>query len=183
MGRTPTLTYDRGTLILHPPPRGKGWIDFAQWDDRIEKFRVPAQRYRALVEVLKAEGTSFNDKTQTFQPLELSPKLSMEPYPHQQEALQAWKGNNRQGVIVLPTASGKTYLAQMAMQATPRPTLVTVPTLDLMHQWYAHLEASFPRCGSRASRRWFKGSLSHFGRDLRQCRHSCRKSGQPSTPC
>lgn len=144
MGRTPTLTYDRGTLILHPPPRGKRWIDFAQWDDRIEKFRIPAQRYRALVEALNAEGTSFTDKTQVFQPLELFPQLAMQPYPHQQEALQAWMEHHRQGVIVLPTASGKTYLAQMAMQATPRPTLITVPTLDLMHQWYAHLDAAFP---------------------------------------
>ncbi|MEL7476325.1 MAG: hypothetical protein AAGJ55_08840, partial [Cyanobacteria bacterium J06555_12] len=28
MPRLPVLTYDRGTLILHPPPRGKAWIDF-----------------------------------------------------------------------------------------------------------------------------------------------------------
>ena len=34
-----------------------------------------------------------------------------------------------------------TYLAQLAMQATRRSTLVVVPTLDLMHQWYAHLLA------------------------------------------
>ena len=30
------------------------------------------------------------------------------------------------------------------MEATPRSTLVLVPTLDLMHQWYAHLTAAFP---------------------------------------
>ncbi len=47
-------------------------------------------------------------------------------------------------MVVLPTAAGKTYLAQMAMQSTPRTTLIVVPTLDLMHQWYAHLEAAFP---------------------------------------
>ncbi|WP_369408250.1 hypothetical protein [Leptolyngbya ohadii] len=47
-------------------------------------------------------------------------------------------------VGVLPTAAGKTYLAQMAMQATGCSTLITVPTLDLMHQWYAHLLATFP---------------------------------------
>ncbi|MGF1991402.1 MAG: hypothetical protein RMY62_026540, partial [Nostoc sp. ZfuVER08] len=28
MVRTPTLTFDRGTLILHPPPRGKAWMDY-----------------------------------------------------------------------------------------------------------------------------------------------------------
>ena len=32
----------------------------------------------------------------------------------------------------------------MAMQATPRTTLIVVPTLDLMHQWYAQIEAAFP---------------------------------------
>jgi superfamily II DNA or RNA helicase len=35
-------------------------------------------------------------------------------------------------------------LAQMVMQAIQRSTLIMVPTLDLMHQWYAHLLAAFP---------------------------------------
>jgi superfamily II DNA or RNA helicase len=144
MGRTPTLTYDRGTLILHPPPRGKAWVDFAQWDDRIEKFRIPAQQYRALVETLRAEQVAFNDQAQTFASLELDSPLPLEPYPHQREALQAWVAQGWRGVVVLPTASGKTYLAQLAMQTTPRSTLITVPTLDLMHQWYAQLTAAFP---------------------------------------
>jgi superfamily II DNA or RNA helicase len=46
--------------------------------------------------------------------------------------------------VVLPTAAGKTYLAQLAMQASQQSTLIVVPTLDLMHQWYAHLVAAFP---------------------------------------
>jgi superfamily II DNA or RNA helicase len=144
MGRTPTLSFDRGTLILHPPPRGKSWMDFATWDDRIEKFRIPAIQYRPLVEALQAENTSFVDDAKEFYPIELNSSLEMEPYPHQSEALAAWKLAGRQGVVVLPTAAGKTYLAQMAMQSTPRTTLIVVPTLDLMHQWYAHLKAAFP---------------------------------------
>jgi superfamily II DNA or RNA helicase len=144
MARTPTLKFDRGTLILHPPPRGKAWVDFATWDDRIERFRLPAIQYRDLVETLQAEGTPFTDQAKEFAAIALTPSLEMQPYPHQQEALDAWVGAGRRGVIVLPTAAGKTYLAQMAMQATPRTTLITVPTLDLMHQWYAHLIAAFP---------------------------------------
>ena len=144
MARHPTLTFDRGTLILHPPPRSKTWIDYAIWDDRIEKFRIPAIRYRSLVEALQAEATDFIDEAKAFYPLELIASLEMTPYPHQNEALAAWKLAGRQGVVVLPTAAGKTYLAQMAMQATPRTTLIVVPTLDLMHQWYAHLVAAFP---------------------------------------
>src|SRR5262245_28447459 len=68
----------------------------------------------------------------------------MTPYPHQREALAAWVAAGRLGVVVLPTGAGKTYLAQLAMQATRRSTLIVVPTLDLMHQWYAHLLAAFP---------------------------------------
>ena len=144
MARTPTLRYDRGTLILHPPPRGKAWVDFAVWDDRVERFRVPAHRYRALIEALQQDSLTLQDEAKGFMPLDLRPAVQREPYAHQTEALAAWVAAGRQGVVVLPTASGKTYLAQMAMQATPRSTLITVPTLDLMHQWYAHLLAAFP---------------------------------------
>jgi superfamily II DNA or RNA helicase len=144
MARISTLTFDRGTLVLHPPPRGKAWIDYATWDDRVEKFRIPGFHYRPLVEALQSEGTNFNDRAREFAPLELAASFEMEPYPHQQEALQAWKQAGRKGVVVLPTAAGKTYLAQLAMQVTPRSTLIVVPTLDLMHQWYAQLEAAFP---------------------------------------
>lgn len=144
MGRTPTLRFDRGTLILHPPPRGKAWIDYATWDDRIERFRVPAMQYQTLVASLKAEATLFKDEAQDFPSVVLPSNLERQPYPHQQEALTAWNQAGRRGVVVLPTASGKTYLAQMAMQAVSCSTLITVPTLDLMHQWYANLLAAFP---------------------------------------
>jgi superfamily II DNA or RNA helicase len=144
MARTPTLSFDRGTLILHPPPKGKAWIEFATWDDRVERFRIPAMHYRELVEALQSDGTAFEDQARIFAPLPLVASVEMQPYPHQSEALAAWIEAGRQGVVVLPTAAGKTYLAQMAMQATPRHTLIVVPTLDLMHQWYAHLMAAFP---------------------------------------
>ena len=144
MARIPTITYDRGTLLLHPPPKGKAWVEFVTWDDRVEKFRIPAIQYRPLMEALQAEGVKINDEAREFEPLELVPKIEMPPYQHQKEALLAWKKAQRQGVVVLPTAAGKTYLAQLAMECTPRSTLVVVPTLDLMHQWYAHLEAAFP---------------------------------------
>lgn len=144
MGRTPILRFDRGTLTLHPPPKGKAWIDYATWDDRIERFRIPAIQYRALIATLQAEQAPFQDDAPSFPAVSLNAAIERTPYPHQQEALEAWQQAGRQGVVVLPTAAGKTYLAQMAMQVTPCSTLITVPTLDLMHQWYAHLLAAFP---------------------------------------
>ena len=144
MPRSPKLKFDRGTLILHPPPKGKAWLDYATWDDRIEKFRIPAIYYRPLIEALQADDKKVVDEAREFYNLELKAVSQFEPYPHQAEALQAWKQAGRQGVVVLPTAAGKTYLAQLAMESTPRTTLIVVPTLDLMHQWYAQVEKAFP---------------------------------------
>ena len=145
MPRTPTLTFDRGTLLLHPPPKGKDWMDLATWDDRVEKFRIRAIDYRALIEMLQASHISFIDKAKQFSELSIPSSLPMTPYPHQEEALLSWKQANRQGVVVLPTAAGKTYLAQLAIQSTPRTTLIVVPTVDLLHQWYSQLLSSFPK--------------------------------------
>jgi superfamily II DNA or RNA helicase len=142
--RITTLKFDRGSLILHPPPRGKEWLEYATWDDRIEKFRIPAIFYRELVETLQKNEIKFIDEARDFASLKLKASFEMTPYPHQEEALLAWKKGDRRGVVVLPTAAGKTYLAQLAMEATPRSTLIVVPTLDLMHQWYAQIEAAFP---------------------------------------
>ena len=144
MARPTTLSYDRGTLILHPPPKGRAWLDYVSWDDRIEKFRLPAHSYRAFMAAMDKEGIPIIDKASAFAKLELASPLPFDPFAHQQEALDAWKQAGRQGVVVLPTGAGKTYVAELAMRATPRSTLIMVPTLDLMHQWYDGLQRAFP---------------------------------------
>jgi superfamily II DNA or RNA helicase len=120
-------------------------VDFATWDDRIEKFRIPAHQYRPLVEALRSAQITITDEAAAFQPLTLTRQDDRTPYPHQQAALTAWVRGGWRGVVVLPTAAGKTFLAQLAMATTPRSTLITVPTLDLMHQWYSQLVQTFPQ--------------------------------------
>ncbi|MGP0128585.1 MAG: DEAD/DEAH box helicase [cyanobacterium endosymbiont of Rhopalodia musculus] len=144
MSCPPKLKYDRGTLILHPPPKGKAWIKLATWDVRIGKFRIQAIHYHLLVKTLQADKVYFIDEAKAFISLELKPSFQRTPYPHQLQALAAWKQHNRRGVVVLPTAAGKTYLAQLALESTPRTTLILVPTLDLMHQWYTQIMGVFP---------------------------------------
>ena len=46
--------------------------------------------------------------------------------------------------MVLPTGAGKTLVGLLAISWAGRDTLIMVPTLDLMHQWYALLLAAFP---------------------------------------
>ncbi len=106
MARTSTLSFDRGTLILHPPPRGKAWIEYAVWDDRVERFRIPALYYRHLLQALHTEGVTFVDTARAFQELALEAAVEMTPYPHQRQALAAWFKAARAGVVVLPTGAG-----------------------------------------------------------------------------
>jgi superfamily II DNA or RNA helicase len=143
MSYTPKLQYDRGTIILHPPPRGKAWRKLATWDVRIEKFRIQAIHYHLLVETLQADKVHFIDEAKAFISLELNPSFQRIPYPHQLEALAAWKQHKHRGVVVLPTAAGKTYLAQLALESISKTTLILVPTLDLMHQWYTQIMGAF----------------------------------------
>ncbi|MEZ4631792.1 MAG: DEAD/DEAH box helicase family protein [Deinococcales bacterium] len=144
MSRKATLSFDRGTLILHPPPRGQRWAQFVTWDDRIEKFRLPAIDYRIFMEAMREEGIDIIDEAKNFASLQLKIENAKKPFSHQQEALEAWKRGGRRGVVELPTGAGKSYLAQLAIEVTPRSSLICVPTLDLMHQWYAQLEEAFP---------------------------------------
>jgi superfamily II DNA or RNA helicase len=44
---------------------------------------------------------------------------------------------------VLPTGSGKSYVAALAIHRTQRSTLVVAPTIDLVSQWYGVLTSTF----------------------------------------
>ena len=44
---------------------------------------------------------------------------------------------------MLPTGTGKTFVAILAIQKASRPTLVVTPTIDLLNQWYGELSHAF----------------------------------------
>ena len=57
--------------------------------------------------------------------------------------MEAWIEAGKKGVVSLPTGAGKTILAVMLIAEVSRPTLVVVPTIDLLNQWKAILESFF----------------------------------------
>ncbi|WP_264775299.1 DEAD/DEAH box helicase family protein [Deinococcus aetherius] len=138
----PTLKLDRGTLVMYEVPTPVA-AHFT-WDARSQSWRAPGKAYRDVMEGLRAAAIPVRDEAAAFRRLELGFARELTPYRHQQLALHAWKQAGRRGVVVLPTGAGKTFVAQLAMRDTPRSTLVCVPTLDLMHQWYSGLLAAFP---------------------------------------
>lgn len=138
------LKFESGTLILEsrraddtPAPRA------FVWDERTRQFRAPAYKYREIIKEFIRAKTAYEDAAKRYDKFDFRQKFRLEPRPFQIESVEKWKENERCGVIVLPTGAGKTHVATMAIEACGRQTLVVVPTLDLMNQWYDLLLTTF----------------------------------------
>jgi superfamily II DNA or RNA helicase len=135
------LTYEDGTIRV----AGAGDLDLpgVQHDDRTDTGRAPAYRYAELVDALDERGLSSEDAVFDLPMLSLSSSYELRDY--QRAALDDWVGADRRGVLELPTGSGKTVIAIGAIEALETPTLVVVPTVDLLGQWREELETEFDR--------------------------------------
>lgn len=131
------LTFDRGTLLYRDPPDGAlpGELPGTAWDARVAAWRAPARFHAEIVRSLVRRGVRFSDSVRSDasgNPDSWSPP---DLRPYQQEALEQWLANDRRGVIVLPTGSGKTRTALAAAASLGCRTLCLVPTRPLLDQW------------------------------------------------
>jgi superfamily II DNA or RNA helicase len=95
-----------------------------------------------IVDYLNNSKIGFTDNVLDLIPCpELQSNIILRDY--QQQALDAWILNSKRGVIVLPTGSGKTVIGINAISLLNTPTLVVVPTLDLLDQWRSKLKEEF----------------------------------------
>lgn len=139
------LLFDEGTLLLKGIPEGTSLPSPFAWDDRVGHGRAQALHYRAIVEQFREHRIEYDNTVPRYGRLNLKTDIGPTPHPYQREALEAWKALGRRGIVVLPTGSGKTYIALMAMAEVGRSTLVVTPTIDVMNQWYDLLTRSFER--------------------------------------
>jgi len=138
------LTFDGGTLLLRGAAQERlAALPGSQFDARAQTYRAEARHYRAIVEHLRQTQTPYRDEARAFQPTPWPLRTAREPFPHQTEALETWRKHGSRGVVVLPTGTGKTYLAILAIHHTARPALVATPTIDLLNQWYTELLTAF----------------------------------------
>lgn len=137
------LSFDRGTLLLDSSESEEVPSQFL-FDKRIGRWRAPGDCYRVVfADLFRSVGKQLKDEARAYSEIELAFRALRQPYPHQREAVSAWKQAQGRGLVVLPTGSGKTFVAELAMSEIRRTTLVIVPTLDLMNQWYSGLLAAF----------------------------------------
>ena len=141
------LRYEAGTLLLDGPEdelsRATELAAAFRYDGRVGLPRAKGCAYREIVTVLTRSELDFVDEARAYEALTLEHLAVRQPHQHQAEALAAGAAGQRRGVVVLPTGSGKTYVAEMAIGRTARSTLVVAPTIDLMNQWYDRLTTVF----------------------------------------
>ena len=124
------LWFDKGTLLL----KGKVGTPYGKWDPRVGCYRTKAMHYREVLAYLEESRVPYQDAVQKLPPLEtLRSTIKLRPY--QKEALGRWRHGRMRGVLVLPTAAGKTYIALKAISLLKTQSLIVVPTLDLIDQW------------------------------------------------
>src|SRR5262245_18684722 len=138
------LDFEGGTLVAPALPADTLLQRLFVHDARTGVWRAPAWRYREAVLRLKALGGPYEDRARRFEPLPLALTRELTPFPHQASALAAWQRAGGRGVVELPTGAGKTLLAVLAIAQVQRPTLVVVPTLDLLAQWQGVLQQHLP---------------------------------------
>ncbi|MFB6235137.1 MAG: DEAD/DEAH box helicase family protein [Halopenitus sp.] len=135
-----TLRYEDGTIRVDadealPPLPG------VETDPRSETARAPGFRYAEITKALEVAGVEVDDRVLDLSTLSLSTAYDLREY--QERALDAWHEADDRGVLELPTGAGKTVVAIGAMVELGVPTLVVVPTVDLLDQWQRELETEF----------------------------------------
>jgi len=133
------LTYESGTIrVTGDPPSDLPGVEY---DGRTQTARAPAYRYAELVDMMEDRGIAYEDAVYSLPSLSLSTAYDLRAY--QQAALDAWREAEDRGCLELPTGSGKTVIGIAAMVALGTPTLVVVPTIDLLEQWQRELQREF----------------------------------------
>ncbi|MWG35624.1 DEAD/DEAH box helicase family protein [Halomarina oriensis] len=134
------LSFEEGTVRVTDPPADldRPWVES---DPRTKTARAPGYRYADLRDALDERGVDYEDGVLDTPALDLTTSYELRDY--QRAALDAWQENGNRGVLELPTGSGKTVVAVAAIAALGVPTLVVVPTIDLLEQWRRELETEF----------------------------------------
>ena len=136
------VRFDRGTLLLEGFSEEGAPAGFVM-DRRLNLLRGPADRYHDLLMDLHRGQVDYRDEARGYAVLARAHAGAHEPRDYQREAVEAWRAAGRRGVVVLPTGSGKSLVAERCIVDAKRDTLVVAPTLDLVGQWYDRLLRAF----------------------------------------
>lgn len=136
-----TVRFTDGTLTLDGLGEHAALVEgLAVPDPRVGLHRARAADYAEILRRLHGRA-EYRDEARRYGTLTLDEAAPRPLRPYQREALAAWLAAGKRGVVVLPTGAGKSYVALKAILACQRSALVLAPTIDLVQQWAADLQA------------------------------------------
>ena len=136
------LSFSAGTLTLERASRALvdsllppgDWV----WDARASLWRCDALQYAKLRERLAQGRWPVVDEVPLWKSVRW-PKSALHTLRADQAAAVAGWMKSQQGVVVMPTGTGKTEVALTIMQQSAVSTLVVAPVRDLMYQWHRRI--------------------------------------------
>ncbi|MCP5106197.1 MAG: DEAD/DEAH box helicase [bacterium] len=136
------IRFERGTLLLDTPdPTAlKKWPkDISlKYDPRVPVWRCDAIHYTAVRDLALRSSYQLDDTVGMWRDVSWSAPNLPTPRPEQKEAVSRWLEEKR-GVIVMPTGTGKTEVALTIMKELAVSTLIVAPVRDLMYQWHRRI--------------------------------------------
>lgn len=133
-----TLEYHRGTIVI----RGLDSLPYSTIDSRTNSLFSFGKNYKKITEYLDVKNIKYEDHVLDLLPLGYLPKIKVKLRDYQKQAIEHWR-KEKTGSIVLPTGAGKTIIGLKIIEIVNSPTLIIVPTLDLVKQWTKILSQSF----------------------------------------
>lgn len=133
-----TLKYHKGTIVIS----GLESLPYTTIDSRTNSLISYGINYKKITEYLKEKNVDYEDLVLNLLPLGQLPKIKVKLRDYQKEAIESWS-QEKMGSIVLPTGAGKTIIGLKIIEMINSPTLIVVPTLDLIKQWTQILSQSF----------------------------------------
>ena len=133
-----TLEYLRGTIVI----KGLDGLPYTTIDPRTNSLCSLGKNYKKITEYLEKKNIKYEDHVLDLLPLGHLSKIRVKLRDYQKEAIEHWH-KEKTGTIVLPTGAGKTIVGLKIIEMVNSPTLIVVPTLDLVKQWTKILSQSF----------------------------------------
>ena len=127
------LSFEKGTIVV----KSNFKLPHTVWDIRSNSYRCLPLFYKDLIDYLKLSGLDYEDNVLDLMPMQnLTCNLTLHDY--QKDAMNKWL-QTKSGALVLPTGAGKTVIGIKAISVLNVPTLIVVPTLELVQQWKKEL--------------------------------------------
>lgn len=142
-----SLEFHEGTLTLERWNRYQIDRFFGnrlwKWDDRSRLWRTLANEYCSIQKTLRERivdaPLAVIDCVPRWQSVVFSKDDTKPLRAEQQQALESWH-IHQQGIVVMPTGTGKTEVALQAMKRSCCSTLIVAPIRDLMYQWHRRIQ-------------------------------------------